>query len=361
MSWNIGQRLGKIVATAVSISLGTYLLATATAIVLVALTPLGSQLLNTQARVPIELFLTLVIIRLPSNLFVVTLVSIAVFLVCFLVAFRQHDSFVADVKSLFSGRIPRRRANWMVVMPLLASTLLLVVLIITLLQDTAGLSSGSLYNPNSPPPDAALFGNLAYAPVAEEIGFRVTGLGIFVALIVLFLRPAVESSSAPRPVLSAALLSLVSPDLGKSFAGLPNVRDNGLTGIHWFEWLGLGVTSAFFGIAHLLGGADWGIGKVTTAALSGLALGFVYLVYGACASILLHWFFDFYLSVFQIGADFLGKTLFLFDDVLALFTLAVGVAGLGVAIILFIVRRTDGPPPEIPYMPDGTPNTFVKA
>src|SRR5713226_4345153 len=127
MSWNLGRRLGKIVATAVSISLGTYLLATATAIVLVALTPLGSQLLNTQAHVPIELFLTLVIIRIPSNFFVVTLVSIAVFLVCFLVAFRQRESFVADVKSLFGGRIPRRRANWLVVMPLLASTLLLVV------------------------------------------------------------------------------------------------------------------------------------------------------------------------------------------------------------------------------------------
>ncbi len=353
--------MGKVVAATVSISIGTYVLAIATAIVLIAFTPLGTELLDTQARVPVELFLTLLIIRLPSNLFVVTLVSIVVYLVCFLVAFTQRESFVDEVKSLFGGRIPRRRVNWMVAMPLLASTLLLMVLIITLLQDAAGLSSGSLYNPNSPPPDSALFANLAYAPVAEEVGFRITGLGFFVALVVLFLKGSIHPPGAPRPVLSAALLSLVSPDLGKSLAGLPNVRNNGLKGIHWFEWLGLGVTSAFFGIAHLLGGADWGIGKVTTAALSGLALGFAYLVYGAYASILLHWFFDLYLSVFLIGADFLGKTLLLFDDLLSLFTLAVGVVGLGVAIILFIVRRTNGTPPEIPYMPAGIPDTSGKA
>ncbi len=353
--------MGTLAAGAVSISVITYLLALGIAIVMIASTSLGTQMLNSQAHVPIELLLTIIVIRLPSNLLIVTGISVSVYIACFLIPFRKGENFVADLKSLISGLIPRRRANWMITMPLLASALLLVVLIVTLLQDAVGVSSGTLFNPKMPPPDYELFANLAYAPVAEEIGFRVTGLGLFVVPLVLFVKPAFPRPDAPRPVLRAALLSIFSPDRGKSLAGLPNVRENGMRGIHSTEWVGLGLTSFVFGIAHLLGGADWGIGKVTTAGLSGLALGFVYLVYGAYASILLHWFFDFYLSVFMIGADFLGRTLLLLDGLIGLFTLAVGVLGLGVATILFVSRRKSKPPAEIPYMPPGSGGVSAKA
>ena len=364
MSWNLGRLLGTLAAAAVSISLSTYLLALGIGIVLITFTSLGPQMLNAQASVPIELLLTIIVIRVPSNLLVVTGISVFVYIACFLIPFRRGESFAPDVKSLIGGLIPRRRTNWMITMPLLASALLLVVVIVTLLQDAVGVSSGSLFNPKMPPPDYELFANLAYAPVAEEIGFRVTGLGFFVMLVVLwvsFIRSAVYRSDAPRPVVRAAFLSLVSPDRGKRLAGLPNVRENGIRGIHSIEWVGLCLTSFVFGIAHLFGGADWGIGKVTTAGLSGLALGFVYIVYGVYASILLHWFFDFYLSVFMIGAHFLGRTLLLLDGLIGLFTLAVGTVGLGVAIIFFVSRRRSKPLAEIPYIPPGTSESSVKA
>ena len=364
MSWNLGRLIGTLAAGGVSISVITYLLALGIGIVLIAFTSLGTQMLNTRASVPIELLLTMIVIRVPSNLLVVTGISVSVYIACFLIPFRRGESFVADLRGLISGLIPRRRTNWMITMPLLASALLLVVVIVTLLQDAVGVSSGSLFNPRMPPPDYELFASLAYAPVAEEIGFRVTGLGFFVVLVVLwvtFTRRAVSRSDAPRPLVRASLLSLVSPDRGKRLACLPNVRENGIKGIHSIEWVGLGLTSFVFGIAHLFGGADWGIGKVTTAGLSGLALGFVYLVYGVYASILLHWFFDFYLSVFMIGADFLGRTLLLLDGLLGLFTLAVGTVGLGVAILFFVSRRRSKPPAEIPYIPPGPSDGPVRA
>src|SRR5205807_10535333 len=61
-----------------------------------------------------------------------------------------------------------------------------------------------------------------------------------------------------------------------------------------------------------LSGAGWGPGKAILAGLTGLALGIVYLWYGAYANILLHWFFDFY--NFTIFGAILGGSL---SDILA--------------------------------------------
>ena len=72
-------------------------------------------------------------------------------------------------------------------------------------------------------------------------------------------------------------------------------------------------SSLVFGLTHFLSGAGWEIGKISTAMVSGLALGLVYLRYGAYAPILLHWFFNYYFGAFDLasqlnvpGADVLG-------------------------------------------------------
>src|SRR2546425_11421448 len=69
----------------------------------------------------------------------------------------------------------------------------------------------------------------------------------------------------------------------------------------------------------------WGVIKVVSAALQGFAIGLAYLVYGAYASILLHWFFNVYFYV-----TFLAPAIF--QDVVALLIYATGL--LGFALLL---------------------------
>jgi hypothetical protein len=116
-------------------------------------------------------------------------------------------------------------------------------------------------------------------------------------------------------------------------------------------------TSSFFGIAHVLSGeTDWGVGKAVTAAISGLALGVVYLGYGAYAAILLHWFFDFYFETFTVGADVFRGAVVTLPGLVSLATLIVGTVSIVVALT-WIVRRiardeipTTYKPPEVaPY------------
>jgi hypothetical protein len=96
--------------------------------------------------------------------------------------------------------------------------------------------------------------------------------------------------------------SFLSPDRAKTNAGFDNVASVGLRhGIHWSEWIMLGLSSVVFGYAHITTGSTWEVGKVTTAAIAGFVMGLAFLTYGAHAAILIHWFFNYYTQVSSIG------------------------------------------------------------
>ena len=76
-----------------------------------------------------------------------------------------------------------------------------------------------------------------------------------------------------------------------------------MRGISRLEWVALVLTSGAFGAAHYLYGGGWEIGKISTAMVSGLALGYVYLRYGAYAPVLLHWFFNYYFGAFDLASQ----------------------------------------------------------
>jgi hypothetical protein len=50
-------------------------------------------------------------------------------------------------------------------------------------------------------------------------------------------------------------------------------------------------------------GGGWEIGKATSATLAGLVMGVSYIVYGAQASIIIHWFFNAYLETYFLFSD----------------------------------------------------------
>ena len=91
------------------------------------------------------------------------------------------------------------------------------------------------------------------------------------------------------------ITSFIFPDKAKKMVGKKAISENGLlAGISLGEWGFVVFTSVIFGLAHFNPGVSWEIGKVTSAGFSGLVLSLSYLVYGAHASIIMHWFFNTY-------------------------------------------------------------------
>ncbi len=361
----------------------------AVAIALLTSTPIGRDLSNHQGALVLGVFLIPIYTPFRINLLAGFLVLFGIYVLCFANAAKSNGGYLAGLRGLFSGSPQRRLPNWLVVMPVASSTLLLVVLAITVIQSTVGVSTGSL--PTLEP--YQLLYTLAYAPPLEETMFRISTLGLVVALRVIWSTHApnrgnvrtetsssvmircancgaplnlkvgeltatcsycgyMQASGGARPLLSITgatqrtsnlrpliLLSFLSPEGAKNQAGLLTFNNNGWRAFHWSEWFFLILTSVGFGLAHFLSGVGWDTGKVTTATLAGLALGVAYLTYGAYASILLHWFFNVYFDIYLLGSTLLCGIFVTLDGLIALLAFATGVIGI-VAGIAWLVSET---------------------
>ena len=345
MGYELRAALGWVTVVAVVVAVFTYGFAIIIGFATVIGTQLGSQLLNLNGHLPVEAFLLFIPTPLPINLLVLVFVCLIIFSICFIVAGNEKGGFLSGLEQLSRGSRPSTIPNWLVVMPLVSSTLLIIVLILTQIQSTAGLPTGSLNN-ESP---ALLFADLTYSPIAEEIGFRVTALGLALGLIGV-IRVFLKTRDAIEPnrinPFQLILLTMVFPDYAKGRAGLPTIASNGWKGIHWADWLAVFGVSTIFGLDHYTAGSGWGPGKVLTAGLSGFVLALAYMAYGPYADILLHWFFNFYIFVYGTYVPVL------LNDLVFLGVLAVGVWG----IIMGISWIIEKPPTIAPEtsLPAGT-------
>jgi hypothetical protein len=332
MGYNVRAALGWITVVAVVVAVFTYGFAIVIGFATVIATQLGSQLLSLNGHLPVEAFLLFIPTPLPVNLLVLVFVCLIVFCICFIVAGNEKGGFLLGLKQLSRGSRPSTIPNWLVVMPLVSSTLLIIVLVLTEIQSTAGLPTGSLNN-QSP---ALLFAGLTYSPIAEEIGFRVTALGLalgLIAVVRIFLNTKGATEANRINPIRLILLTMIFPDYAKGKAGLPTIASHGWKGIHWADWLAVIGVSTVFGLDHYTSGSGWGPGKVLTAGLSGFVLALTYMAYGAYADILLHWFFNFYVFVYGTYVPFV------LDILVFLGVLAVGVWGIIVGISWIIEKR----------------------
>ncbi len=122
------------------------------------------------------------------------------------------------------------------------------------------------------------------------------------------------------------ILAPLFPERAKGQVGVKTVRDYGLKqGISLGEWIALLCTSIVFGLVHYLFSGGWGVGKVTSASMAGLVLGLTYLVYGFQAPILLHWFFNYYFTAFEVATELhpnLASLASMFESTIVLLGLA---------------------------------------
>jgi len=328
--------LSQIEAVASALTVFTFFVTMGIVLYLLGGTSIGQDLAGHSAKLHIGAFLILLVTPIRVNALGAFIVLFAIYIGCFVIAFRSNPGFFKSIRNMF-GAPTKDPPNWLIIMPLAASALLLVVVALTIIQDALGVPSGSL--PNLAPYE--LLYDLAYAAPAEETAFRITTLGLLVTFMVLLTNPLkrVATGTKPPTTRRLVLLGLLFPEKAKGEAGLSTVRANGLRGLNTIEWLALIVTSVGFGIAHYTADVGWQAGKVATAALSGFALGLAFLAYGAYASILLHWFFDLYLGTYSVGQMLNAGAFDAATALLILLIIAVGVIGI-IGAIAHFVRKT---------------------
>lgn len=203
-----------------------------------------------------------------------------------------------------------------------ATAVEVVVVIITLLEHYFGtpIGGGGIDTElkNNP-----LLGymSLIYAPFVEELGFRILPLGIFSALLVLF-SIRTRGEHAPESMRDT-LLAIILPGHIRRKYDLP---------LRGADWVLIIITSIIFGYAHIFfGGWDWG--KFIPVFITGIALAIGFLKFGAYVDIPFHWFFNGFLTLYNIEPSLYGAT-----NLLVIWLLFVGVVSI-ISILMYARER----------------------
>ena len=223
--------------------------------------------------------------------------------------------------------------NWLLSMPYVSGALLIGIIILQSLQEAHGIPTGGISFNN---PFKAMF-SLAYSPLIEEIGFRVTPIGTLISIITYRTTKGGRLKKTWN-----ALFSYIHPDRVKDPLGLPTVDKNGVIhGLTVYEWILVAGSSVMFGLAHYLSGGGWDVGKISSATLAGIVLSIVYIWKGIPACVLLHWFFNYFGYVFDVAEGqwpYLISPISLLLDGVILLSGIVGISVIGFKALSFLIN-----------------------
>jgi hypothetical protein len=299
-STDLMQRFFIIIVLAVSlVVVVTYLLSMGLGILVFFSNTEGLEFSRERIRLPLLMF-TDVEVSVNAGLYFIFLWW--VFALCFVAAAKSRENLVGESRETLSGNAKGLFRNNLLAMPAIASILLVVVLVLHYVQTQGGIPTGE---PSQSEP-LLDFIWVSRAPLVEEVVFRVIPIGAFlVTYIPLAGRKITQTFSAGQR-LKLSVLSILQPDRAKEMVSLKSINEHGLLGgMVWAEWMMVAITAFLFGVAHYFGG--WGPGKISQAAISGAVFAVAYLYYGVQAPILLHWFFNYYFSVFYLAYDYIAK------------------------------------------------------
>lgn len=253
------------------------------------------------ASLPVSVFMVINFqIPLGVNVGLFFVVLWLLYVAAFALAWVDTPGFPSSLRDLSLNRLTVTRSNYLVILPLFASAVFVAVVILQALQESVGVQTGGISF------ESPMLGFLAvsYAPFVEEFSYRITTLGILDGLHLSWKMRRIRTNDGDRSTIRLLILTMWKPERAKQSLGLNTIQGHGIRdGISRFEWVVLIVTSGAFGAVHYLFGGGWNIGKISTAMISGLAMGLVYLRYGAYAPILLHWFFNYYFGAFDLASQ----------------------------------------------------------
>ena len=312
-------------SSVITIIVATYFFSIPLGFILMFLTKETSSLIASKVKVLMIFFAIDFWFPLRINLGTIFIILLLIYLVCLIVSWKLEVPFhkaILNPKLFFK--------NWLASMPLISSALLIALIFLQNIQESHGIPTGSIQFQN---PYEALF-SLAYSPIIEEIGFRISFIGV---ISMLYCLNSIKHTSKTL-FLKILGLAFLFPDKTKQIIGINSIKEKGwIKGIKLGEWIIIILTSIIFGLAHYLAGSGWEIGKVSSASLAGLIFSLVYIRYGIHAPILLHWFFNYYSYVYDLAVEKQFLTL-IFSTLISEFTLILGILTIGFFIIEFIVK-----------------------
>jgi hypothetical protein len=315
----------------VLITVFLYLLAIVLGPTLFYFTPQGlnTSMLHLQA-LPVWFFNITTFIPIGLDVGVIFFGLWIVFAVSFVAAWKLRENFHRVIRESIARPIEKLFSNCLFAMPIINSITLIAVVAITSLQEVGGIPTGMPSLPGEPFLD---FFDLSYSAVVEEVGFRVIPIGAFL-IVYLFWTGKKLATFSWRQRLKLFVMAPLFPDRAKRIVGAKTVDEYGVrSGISLGEWGMVIFTSIIFGLTHFNPGVSWEIGKITSATVAGLVIGLSYLVYGAQASIIMHWFFNAYSDTYLLLSE-LYPAVAPFANATLIISVILGILGWSAAAIL---------------------------
>jgi hypothetical protein len=285
----------------VLITVFSYLLAIVLGPTLFYFTPQGlnTSIIHLQA-LPVWFFNITTFIPIGLDVGVIFFGLWIVFAVSFVTAWKLREDFHKVIRESIARPMEKLFSSCLFTMPIINSMTLIAVAAIQSFQEVGGIPTGTPSLPGEPFLD---FFDLSYSAVVEEVGFRVIPIGVFL-IIYLFITKKKVATFSLRQKMKLFFTSILFPDRAKRMVGAKTVGEYGVRGgISLGEWGMVICTSIIFGLVHFNPGVSWEIGKVTSATVAGLVIGLSYLVYGAQASIIMHWFFNVYTDTYILFSE----------------------------------------------------------
>lgn len=271
--------------------------------------------LNIPIRIPIDLNLGIVFFGLWS-----------IFTLSFVAAWKIKENFHATIKHALTKPAQKLFSNSLFAMPVINSMTLIAVIVISSIQEVGGIPTGTSPITGEPFTD---FFELSYSAVVEEVGFRLLPIGFFIFLSLILVAKKKELNFSLAQKIKLFFAAILFPEKAKTMAKTKTVTIHGVrNGISTGEWGMLLFTSLVFGLAHFNPGVSWDVGKISSATIAGLIIGFSYLVYGAHTAIIAHWFFNSYTDTYILLSEVYPFTEPL-ANVVAVLSLILGILGWG--------------------------------
>jgi hypothetical protein len=321
-----------------------YFLSIALDLLLFYFTPEGlASGINSLPNLPVWLFSFS--IKLPISLDVGTIFFglWTIFVLCFISAWKINENFHTIIKESTTRPAANLFNSSLFALPVINSMTLIAVVILQSIQEIGGIPTGT--SPITGNSFLSLL-DLSHAAVFEEIGFRILPIGAFLIVYMFWTARKTATLSLSQKV-KLFFASILFPDKAKQMIGTKTVSKHGIRqGISKEEWAMLAFTSLVFGLAHFNPGVSWELGKIASAGVAGIVIGSSYLVYGAHAAIIIHWFFNVYTDTFYIFSD-LYPTAGPFANAVAIFSIILGAIGwtfvavLGISTLAKVFQRKE--------------------
>ena len=248
-------------------------------------------------------------IPIGGNMGEIFVLFLAVYFAFLVLAARQGAGLFKALRSSITQGYDALFTNPLAATCILLGATGLVTVLVDTAQTNAGVSTGSL----SGDPFSLLV-DFTIAPLLEETTFRLIMLGIPVLILSLVLlrdfSPMKALKVLWRPSSFWDVDETEEADARRSFnesgpSMFPDQQSDSLKirAMKPVVYVFLVLSSVIFGYAHFASGAGWGPGKISEAALAGLALGYLYVKYGFHTNVLLHWSINYVGSIFSFLAQ----------------------------------------------------------